>query len=173
MTNSEKIENFIEDLYNLRQIGISREGESDLFNLVFKEFRNLGYLDNLKELRKQEKGKELSLEGLKEEIKETNHIKLTSQQLHKIMKSLGFEKSYKEWGYHNVPGKTLAQYTKATKGDYAIHNYSPSKDKPRFEVWLNSRDAINNDEKIKQAIIDAGFDVEGQHGFGIVVIEKK
>ena len=66
MNKSEQIENFIEDLYDLRKESIATEGEYGLGNLVFKEFRNLGYLDNLKELRKVEKGKELSLEKLEE-----------------------------------------------------------------------------------------------------------
>lgn len=39
-------------------------GEYSIPNLIFKEFRNLGYLDNLKELRKKEINKELSLENL-------------------------------------------------------------------------------------------------------------
>ena len=67
---SEDIENFIEDLYDLRKESIATEGEYGLGNLVFKEFRNLGYLDGLKELRKEKKGKELSLEQLDEEITE-------------------------------------------------------------------------------------------------------
>lgn len=61
---SDDIEKFINDIYELRKDSIANDGEYGLGNLVFKEFRNLGYLDNLKELRKQEKGKELSLENL-------------------------------------------------------------------------------------------------------------
>jgi predicted RNase H-like nuclease (RuvC/YqgF family) len=57
----EKIENLIEDLYDLRKESISKDGEYGLGNLVFKEFRNLGYLDNLKELKNQLKTKKLSL----------------------------------------------------------------------------------------------------------------
>lgn len=64
LLKSEQIENFIEDLYDLRKDSIAKDGEYGLGNLVFKEFRNLGYLDNLKELRKEYKGKELSLEQL-------------------------------------------------------------------------------------------------------------
>ena len=67
---SDDIYSFIEDLYDLRKESIAKEGEYGLGNLVFKEFRNLGYLDNLKELRKQEKGKELSLENLDNSTKE-------------------------------------------------------------------------------------------------------
>ena len=60
----EKIDNLIEDIYDLRKQGMARNGEMDILNLIFKEFRNLGYLDNLKELRKEEISKELSLEQL-------------------------------------------------------------------------------------------------------------
>ena len=64
--NSNSINDFINALYELRQKGISEKGEFSLENLVFKEFRNLGYLDNLKELAKEERSKELSLEQLNE-----------------------------------------------------------------------------------------------------------
>lgn len=66
--NSELISNFIEDLYDLRKESIATEGEYGIGNLVFKEFRNLGYLDNLKDLKNEERSKELSLENLKEDI---------------------------------------------------------------------------------------------------------
>lgn len=61
MKKSEEISKFIEELYNLRKESIANEGEYGLGNLVFKEFRNLGYLDNLKELKNKEKSDELSL----------------------------------------------------------------------------------------------------------------
>lgn len=60
----EEIDNFIEDLYNLRKEGIAKDGEYSLTNLIFKEFRNLGYLDNLKELKRKLKSRDLSLEKL-------------------------------------------------------------------------------------------------------------
>lgn len=63
---SDDIYDFIEDLYDLRKTSIANEGEYGLGNLVFKEFRNLGYLDNLRKLRREEKSKELSLESLDE-----------------------------------------------------------------------------------------------------------
>lgn len=59
---SDDIYDFITELYNLRKESIANEGEYGLGNLVFKEFRNLGYLDNLRKLRKEAKSKELSLE---------------------------------------------------------------------------------------------------------------
>lgn len=69
-SDSDRIADFIEDLYNLRKESIATEGEYGLGNLVFKEFRNLGYLDNLKEVKRQIKSKELSLEQLKEEMRD-------------------------------------------------------------------------------------------------------
>ena len=65
---SEKVYDFIEDIYDLRKESIASEGEFGLGNLVFKEFRNLGYLDALKALTKVLKGRELSLENMNEDF---------------------------------------------------------------------------------------------------------
>lgn len=67
VTNVDKIDDFIEDVYDLRKNSIAKDGEYGLGNLVFKEFRNLGYLDNLKELKRKEIEKDLSLESLNRE----------------------------------------------------------------------------------------------------------
>ena len=64
--DSEAAEDLVDDLYRLRKNSIAAEGEYGKGNLVFKEFRNLGYLDKLKELRDQGTSRELSLEALKE-----------------------------------------------------------------------------------------------------------
>ena len=60
-----KYQDFINKLYELRQSSIEKEGEFGVGNLVFKEFRNKGYLDNLKELSKKETSKTLTLESYK------------------------------------------------------------------------------------------------------------
>lgn len=62
--SSKKIAWFIEKLYNLRKESIAEEGEYGLGNLIFKEFRNRGYLDQLKELKNKLRSRELSLEQL-------------------------------------------------------------------------------------------------------------
>lgn len=56
----------IDDLYLLRKDSIATDGEYGEGNLVFKEFRNKGFLDNLKQLLVDETSKELSLESLNE-----------------------------------------------------------------------------------------------------------
>lgn len=62
MNPIDEIDNLIEDLYNLRQEGMeSEDGEYSIKDLIFKEFRNLGYLDNLKDLRIKLINKSLSI----------------------------------------------------------------------------------------------------------------
>ena len=83
--DSEKIADFIEDIYDLRKTSIAKDGEYSLGNLVFKEFRNLGYLDNLKELKNKLKSKELSLES-SNNIKESL-ISKNSETLFNLIKA--------------------------------------------------------------------------------------
>ena len=64
----EAASSLIDDLYLLRKDSISTDGEYGEGNLVFKEFRNKGYLDNLKQLLVDETSKELSLESLNEMV---------------------------------------------------------------------------------------------------------
>ena len=52
-TSIDEIDKYINDLYELRKDGLATGGEYSLGNLIFKEARNKGYLDNLKELKNQ------------------------------------------------------------------------------------------------------------------------
>lgn len=62
---SKDVEDYIEKIYEGRQVGLQQaEGEYSEGNLIFKEFRNRGYLDYLKDLRYKLIGRELSLESL-------------------------------------------------------------------------------------------------------------
>ena len=59
-TLGDEIERLITDIYEQRRMGITISEYSNQ-NLLFKEFRNRGYLDNLKQLKCDLKAKELSL----------------------------------------------------------------------------------------------------------------
>lgn len=61
-----KIDNYLDDIYELRQESIRDSGEFGEGNLVFKEIRRLGYLDDLRNLKVDLTSKELSLEALSE-----------------------------------------------------------------------------------------------------------
>ena len=60
----EAIDSLITDIYKERQDGLTRS-EYDPHALTFKEFRNRGYLDNLKELKNKVLSDELSLGSTK------------------------------------------------------------------------------------------------------------
>ena len=84
---SEDVEEYINDIYDERKDGIANDGEYSLGNLLFKEVRNKGYLDNLKELRKELKGKELSLEHLEEDAEVGEEV--TLENVRKWLKTGG------------------------------------------------------------------------------------
>ena len=61
------VEYLLNTLYLLRKESILREGEYGVGNLLFKQLRNEGYVDLLKDKIHEVRSRELSLEGLKEE----------------------------------------------------------------------------------------------------------
>ena len=64
--NPQDILDLVNEIYMMRKLGLAENGEASVGNLVFKEFRNKGYLDNLKQLLVDETSKKLSLESLNE-----------------------------------------------------------------------------------------------------------
>ena len=62
----EECEQFLDDLYVMRKISLANEGEFGDGNLIFKEFRNRGYLDDLKARKYKFESDRLTLEGLNE-----------------------------------------------------------------------------------------------------------
>lgn len=62
-TKIEEIEDYIEDVYDLRKSSIANDGEYGVGNLVFKELRNRGILDNLRKLKSELVSREFSLES--------------------------------------------------------------------------------------------------------------
>lgn len=58
----EVIRLFINELYMMRKLGLSQEGEASKGNLLFKELRNLDILDDLRDRYYELKSKELSLD---------------------------------------------------------------------------------------------------------------
>lgn len=60
---ADDIADFIDGLYDLRKESLAKDGEYGLGNLVFKEFRNRGYIDNLRELKNELMSTKLSIES--------------------------------------------------------------------------------------------------------------
>lgn len=61
--NLNAVQDLIDYAYVVRKVGLQK-GEFSDGNLSFKEFRNLGYLDELKQLKNELQSKELTLEKL-------------------------------------------------------------------------------------------------------------
>lgn len=56
-------EQFLDDLYILRKESLASDGEFGEGNLIFKQFRNNGYIDQLKEMKYRFKSEEMTLES--------------------------------------------------------------------------------------------------------------
>lgn len=69
----EAIDELIDDIYEMRRKSINKDGEYGIGNLVFKEFRNLGYLQQLKDKKIELENQRLSLESL--DLNESNKLK--------------------------------------------------------------------------------------------------
>ena len=61
---------YVERIYELRKTGLLTTGEYGTENLTFKEIRNAGLLDELKDLKNEVTAKKLSLEELQERMDE-------------------------------------------------------------------------------------------------------
>lgn len=68
LNNKEEAQKLLDYLHENRQRSLALEGEFGVDNLVFKEFRNRGYIDKLKEIIVNGESFELSLESLKEKF---------------------------------------------------------------------------------------------------------
>ena len=66
----DKINQAIDDLYLTRHNSLASEGEFGLGNLIFKEIRNRGLLDELKNKYKELRSSELTLESLDSQLKQ-------------------------------------------------------------------------------------------------------
>lgn len=76
--NSDMIEKTIDDLYMIRKNSLDIEGEYGKGNQLFKELRNIGVLDDLKDNYKSCRSKELSLESL-QRLNEDSRSKLLAK----------------------------------------------------------------------------------------------
>lgn len=60
-TDSDYIKSLINDIYMMRKIGLAKDGEASVGNLVFKELRNMNMMDKLREKYYELRSENLSL----------------------------------------------------------------------------------------------------------------
>ena len=81
--NVEQLQEFVDDLYILRKSSLMSEGEFGTGNLVFKELRNQGKLQQIKDKIKEVESKELTLESLNEKQEVTVYNALAAYPRYK------------------------------------------------------------------------------------------
>lgn len=64
--DSEQAQELLEKIYNMRKAGLAEAGEFCTENLAFKKLRNEGCMDKLRQLKKEQIDKQLSLESYNE-----------------------------------------------------------------------------------------------------------
>lgn len=80
----DNINDFLDDIYKLRQTSIEQDGEYGVGNLVFKKLRGFGFIDELKNLLVKLEDKEMSLEGLNEDKEDT----ISDEDVYKAIKDI-------------------------------------------------------------------------------------
>ena len=66
--DSEHAQELLEKIYNMRKAGLAEAGEFCTENLAFKKLRNEGCMDKLRQLKKEQIDKQLSLESYNENV---------------------------------------------------------------------------------------------------------
>ena len=80
LDDSEEAEEILNKVYEMRKAGLSKEGEYSTENLAFKKLRNEGYIDKLKQLKKQNIDKQLTLESYHKGYKIGDKITIDGKQ---------------------------------------------------------------------------------------------
>lgn len=155
-------EELLNELYLMRKSSIISEGEYGTGNLVFKKFRNEGHLDDLKQLIKNEKSKELSMESKKvNEAYNADEMK----ELFKLSKEIGintvgdlarFSKEYQ--GVDLL--KALRDYRAELGADFSLKEESASVSLSKLRQEL--------DTAVKDFFKSKGFD-ENPDEFGLSI----
>lgn len=87
--DSEVAEQLINKIYEMRKAGLQEVGEFSTENLAFKKLRDAGVLDKLKQMKKDQIDKELSLESYNEETQ--NNMKDIMKDIMNLIKDgLGY-----------------------------------------------------------------------------------
>lgn len=82
LTDTNEINKFIDELYQMRKESLAKDGEFGIGNLIFKEFRNMGRLDDLKDQIKKIESKELTVEQLNESADNEDYYRFTIKNEH-------------------------------------------------------------------------------------------
>ena len=145
----EDVTNLIDELYVLRKDSIANGGEYSLGNLIFKDLRNKGYLDGLKDLKNSLRSKELSLESLAadEEPEELTEVinELTNKQIYDYRIKIGqlthtqpLINQYGRFTISNVPEDDASYICRILKAQDFIQNVNSTAGKFDFKGMITT-----------------------------------
>ena len=137
--DAKEADNLIDELYLLRKDSLATEGEYGVGNLIFKQFRNDGYLDNLKQLLVDNTAKELSLEALSESFMQ--NYTLGENHFWHISTSPNLEKELRigEQGFHIAESiRTIIDRIDVISSDIVyLYDVEPAQLSPLFIEYDN------------------------------------
>lgn len=87
---AEVADELLDKIYTMRKAGLADAGEFSTENLAFKKLRNEGVMNKLRQLKKQEVDKQLSLESYNEGFRK---LSKAEQEIEKILNDNGFKTS--------------------------------------------------------------------------------
>lgn len=150
---SADVNEFITDIYDLRHDGLENDGEYSIGNLIFKEVRNRGWLDNLKELRNMLVSKDLSLEMLK---KAETEFPLDEDYQLDESNGRDYLTNSEIYAYKTELSRQLGvQVLVFSNGHFTINNVRES-DAVRMLTKLNSIDFVLEAHKVSSGKYDFG-----------------
>ena len=137
--DAEEADSLIDELYLLRKDSLATEGEYGVGNLIFKQFRNDGYLDNLKQMLVDNTAKELSLEALGESFMQ--NYALGENHFWHISTSPNLEKELRigEQGFHIAQSiRTIIDRIDVISSDKVyLYDVEPAQLSPLFIEYDN------------------------------------
>ena len=143
----------VDDLYLLRKNSLSKDGEFGVGNLIFKEFRDNGWLDTLKEISNEYKSTQLSLEGLEEKLQEVVNYQDIDYMIEVARSNHPTPRDIFQtpWDYLVDPTEFFNELTKNASPDYRrkARNRILSNDKTNefYKVVLGYLDSIGTGYK--------------------------
>lgn len=140
----EEIIKLIDELYILRRNSLMVDGENGAGNLIFKQIRNDGLLDGLKNKRIALKSDELSVESLKESIKDDTWFaaQIYSSMQFRTFYILGKNKDYIMDAY-NLFMQALNAPSDAEEHDFRF-----------LDEYIESHDLVLLDDEINAVKLD-------------------
>ena len=98
--DSEAATELLEKIYAMRKAGLAEAGEFCTENLAFKKLRNEGCMDKLREIKKKDIDKQLSLESYTEDWSAEDINKYNEERISKVKQVL--EEQFKKLGFNDV-----------------------------------------------------------------------